>query len=224
MEIIENAHRPRAAEHHFRGHASVLAKRVFDLVSSICGSLILSPVLLVIAVLIKLDSHGPVFYRGVRVGLNGRLFRIFKFRTMTPDAERVGGTATSHRDPRVTRVGQWLRVSKFDELPQLLNVIGGEMSIVGPRPEVEEHTACYTDEEKIILSVKPGITDEASIRFYNLSELLDSDDPTQLFVEKYRSEKNRLRLQYAKHHSFAGDIRLIFRTFYRLIARGRSFA
>jgi lipopolysaccharide/colanic/teichoic acid biosynthesis glycosyltransferase len=220
MEIIENAQRARLAEHHARSHSSASAKRVFDLVSATCGLIVLSPLLLIIMVLIKLDSHGPVFYRGVRVGLYGRLFRIFKFRTMTPDAERVGGSATSRRDPRVTRVGRWLRVTKFDELPQLLNVIGGEMSIVGPRPEVEEHTADYTDEEKIILSVKPGITDEASIRFYNLSELLDSDDPTLMFVKKYRPEKNRLRMQYAKSHSLAGDIRLIFRTFYRLIARG----
>jgi lipopolysaccharide/colanic/teichoic acid biosynthesis glycosyltransferase len=220
MEIIENAGRARLAEGQSRRHSSAFAKRIFDLVAASCGLLLLAPLLLVIAILIKLDSRGPVFYRGVRVGLNGRLFRIFKFRTMTPDAERLGGTATSRRDPRVTRVGRWLRVTKFDEFPQLLNVISGEMSIVGPRPEVEEHTGCYTDEEKIILSAKPGITDEASIRFYNLSELLDSEDPTQLFVEKYRSEKNRLRVQYVKQQSFTGDLSLIFRTFYRLIARG----
>jgi lipopolysaccharide/colanic/teichoic acid biosynthesis glycosyltransferase len=218
MEIIENAG-TRAAKHHARSRPSAIAKRAFDVVSATGGLLVLSPLLLGVALLIKLDSPGPVFYRGVRVGLNGRLFRIFKFRTMRPDAELHGGTATSRRDPRITRIGRWLRLSKFDELPQLLNVISGEMSMVGPRPEVQEHTACYTEEEKIILSVKPGITDEASIRFYNLSELLDSEDPTQMFVEKYRSEKNRLRMVYVMQQSFARDLRLIFRTFYRLIAR-----
>jgi len=219
MEIIENAHRARLGERHARRQSSAFAKRAFDLVSATCGLLLLSPLMLIIAVLIKLNSPGPAFYRGVRVGLHGRLFRIFKFRTMRPDAERVGGTATSRRDPRVTPIGQWLRVAKLDELPQLLNVILGEMSIVGPRPEVEEHTACYTEEEKIILSVKPGITDEASIRFYNLSELLDSEEPTQLFVAKYRPEKNKLRMQYVREQSFVGDLRLIFRTFFRLVVR-----
>jgi lipopolysaccharide/colanic/teichoic acid biosynthesis glycosyltransferase len=200
------------------GQADRFAKRVFDFVFSGLGLVLLSPLFVVVAFLIKIDSHGPIFYRGVRIGRGSRPFRIFKFRTMVENAES-GGTATAHRDPRITRTGHWLRHWKLDELPQLLNVLGGEMSIVGPRPEVEEHTSCYTDAEQVILSVKPGITDEASIRFRHLGELLDSDDPNRVFIEKYRAEKNRLRVLYVQKRSFLGDLRLIFRTLYCVLVR-----
>lgn len=181
--------------------------------------ILLAPFLLAIAALIKCTSRGPVFYRGVRIGLHGKPFRMFKFRTMVPNAESLGGTATAHNDPRVTGVGHWLRKWKLDELPQLLNVLRGEMSIVGPRPEVKEHVACYDQEEQLILSVKPGITDEASIRFRNLSELLDTDDPNAVFIQKYRAEKNRLRLRYVQQQSFFGDLRLVFRSIFRVVVR-----
>jgi lipopolysaccharide/colanic/teichoic acid biosynthesis glycosyltransferase len=194
-------------------------KRAFDLLFAALGLVLLAPIFFVIALLIKLDSRGAVFYRGERVGQHGRPFRIFKFRTMRPDAEVVGGTSTGHNDPRVTRVGRWLRAYKLDELPQLLNVLRGEMSIVGPRPEVEEHTSAYTEEEKIILSVLPGITDYASMRFINLSELIGSDDPHRVFLERYRSEKNRLRVAYVRQRSFLGDLGIILRTFGKLLVR-----
>ena len=194
-------------------------KRVFDFLSAAFGLVLLLPLFLPIALLIKLDSRGPVFYRGVRIGLRGRPFRIFKFRTMRPDAERVGSTATAHGDPRMTRVGHWLRPAKLDELPQLLNVLRGEMSIVGPRPEVEEHTSAYTREEQIVLSVRPGITDLASIRFYNLNALLGSEDANRVFIEQYRAEKNRLRIAYVRQQSFLGDLAIILRTFGRLLVR-----
>ncbi len=194
-------------------------KRCLDVICAVVGSILLSPFFVLVAIWIKLDSDGPVFYRGVRIGLQGSPFRIFKFRTMVENAES-GGTATAYRDPRITRSGQWLRRWKLDELPQLLNVLRGEMSIVGPRPEVEEHTCCYTGAEQIILSVKPGITDEASIRFRHLGELLDSDDPNRVFIERYRAEKNRLRVLYVQQKSFLGDLRLIFRTLYRVMMRG----
>lgn len=202
------------------GQSEQLAKRAFDMIFSVLGLVLLWPFFLVAGVLVKIDSRGPIFYQGVRIGRNGRPFRIFKFRTMIEDAESKGGTATARRDPRITRVGRWLRRWKLDEFPQLLNVLRGEMSIVGPRPEVEEHTSCYTEEEQIILSVKPGITDEASIRFRNLGELLDSEDPNRVFIEKYRSEKNRLRVLYVQRSSFVGDLRLILRTVYRIFVRG----
>jgi lipopolysaccharide/colanic/teichoic acid biosynthesis glycosyltransferase len=192
-------------------------KRFFDLIAAIVGLALLIPFFLVIAVLIKLSSTGPVFYRGVRIGLNGQPFRIFKFRTMRPDAELVGSTSTGHNDPRITRIGRWLRPAKLDELPQLINVLKGEMSLVGPRPEVLEHTSEYTKEEQVILSVRPGITDYASIRFYNLNELVGSEDPRRTFVENYRPEKNRLRVYYVKNQSFCGDIKLIFRTVLRVV-------
>ena len=194
-------------------------KRVFDLFSAALGLFLLVPLFLAIAVCIKLNSRGPVFYRGVRIGRHGRPFRIFKFRTMQPDAERVGSTSTGQNDPRITRVGRRLRPWKLDELPQLLNVLTGEMSIVGPRPEVEEHTSAYTAEEKIILSVLPGITDYASIRFFNLNELVGSEDPRRVFIEKYRAEKNSLRVAYVRNQSLWTDIRIIFLTFARIMTK-----
>jgi len=194
-------------------------KRAFDLFFGALGLVVLTPIFIGIAVLIKLDSFGPIFYRGVRVGQHGRLFRIFKFRTMRPDAELVGSTSTGKNDPRVTRVGRWLRPLKLDELPQLLNVVRGEMSIVGPRPEVEEHTSAYTEEEKVILSVLPGITDYASIRFFDLNDLVGSEDPRRVFIEKYRAEKNTLRVAYVRNQSFWTDFRIIFLTFARIVSR-----
>lgn len=194
-------------------------KRAFDLISAVLGLVLLAPIFLVIAVCITLDSRGPVFYRGVRIGVYGRPFRIFKFRTMRPDAENLGSTSTGQNDPRVTRVGRWLRPRKLDELPQLLNVLRGEMSIVGPRPEVEEHTSAYTEEEKIILSVPPGITDYASIRFFNLNELVGSEDPRRVFIEKYRAEKNGLRVAYVRNQSLWTDFGIICSTLARFVRR-----
>jgi lipopolysaccharide/colanic/teichoic acid biosynthesis glycosyltransferase len=199
--------------------ALAVMKRSFDLIAAGTGLLLLAPVFVLIAAMIKLTSRGPVFYRGVRIGLNGRPFCIFKFRSMIPDAELKGSTATARNDPRITRIGRWLRKWKLDELPQLLNVMRGEMSIVGPRPEVEEHVACYNAYERIILSVKPGITDEASIHFRNLGDLLDSDDPNTLFIQKYRDEKNRLRVRYVQTQTFLGDLRLVFRSIFRVVVR-----
>lgn len=196
-----------------------MIKRLFDLVAATAGLLVLWPVLLLIAILIKLDSRGPVFYRGVRTGLNGKPFRIFKFRTMIPNAELVGSTATARKDPRITRVGAFLRRYKLDEFPQLFNVLSGEMSFVGPRPEVEEHTSVYTEEEKAILSVKPGITDFASIHFRNLGELLGDEDANAVFIAKYRDEKNRLRLEYVRKQSFFVDMKIIFETLFRVFVR-----
>ena len=143
--------------------ASDLLKRAFDLVVAAVGLIVTGPLFAVIAVIITLDSPGPVFYRGERVGRGGRTFRIFKFRTMVHNAEALGGPSTADDDPRITRVGRWLRRHKVDELPQLLNVLTGEMSIVGPRPEVSQYAALLSAEERAILSVRPGMTDWASI-------------------------------------------------------------
>ena len=194
-------------------------KRCFDVICATFGLLLLAPPFLVVAICIKLDSSGPVFYRGVRIGLHGKPFRIFKFRTMRRDAELVGSTSTAHNDSRITSVGRLLRPAKLDEVPQLINVLKGEMSLVGPRPEVEEHTAAYIGEEQTILSVLPGITDYASIRFHNLNELVGSEDPHRVFIEKYRAEKNRLRVLYVRTRSFSTDLKLIFRTFACILVR-----
>jgi lipopolysaccharide/colanic/teichoic acid biosynthesis glycosyltransferase len=192
------------------------SKRVFDLALGSIGLVCASPVMLLIAVAIKLDSHGPVIYRGVRIGKGARPFFMYKFRTMVVGADRMG-TATAHRDPRITRLGALLRRVKLDEFPQIINVLKGEMSLVGPRPEVEEHIVVYHEEERLILAVTPGITDYSSIRFANLSELLGSENPNRVFIEKYRAEKNRLRLEYVRRRSFWTDLKILFGTARRLL-------
>jgi lipopolysaccharide/colanic/teichoic acid biosynthesis glycosyltransferase len=193
-------------------------KRFVDLSFSALGLLLISPLLLLIALVIKLDSRGPVFYRGVRVGRHGSTFRIWKFRSMLVDSEGLGGT-TGMDDPRVTQIGRFLREYKLDELPQLMNVLTGDMSLVGPRPELEEHTRAYEGEEKLILSVRPGITDYASVRFRDLSELVGAEDPHRVFIEKVRPEKNRLRLAYVKQQSLLEDMKILYQTLACVILR-----
>src|SRR5271154_633577 len=200
------------------GRSGEFAKRALDLIASSVGLALLSPVLLAVALLIKLDSKGPVFYRSVRIGQYGKPFSMWKFRTMRADAESLGIT-TGKDDPRVTRIGKFLRKTKIDELPQLFNVLAGTMSLVGPRPEFEEHTSAYAGEESLILSVRPGITDYASVHFYNQAELVGSEDPHRVFIEKVRNEKNRLRVEYVKRQSFWEDLRILFQTIARLTVR-----
>lgn len=188
-------------------------KRFFDILCSLAGILILSPVLISIAVKIMMEDGRPVFYRGERVGLDGRIFRIFKFRTMVPDAEKVGGPSTSGDDPRITETGILLRKFKLDELPQLINVLIGDMSIVGPRPEVKRYTDLYTAEEKAILSVRPGITDWASI--WNSDEgaiLAGAKDPDKAYEELIRPTKLKMQLRYIRQRSFLTDLKIIFLT------------
>jgi lipopolysaccharide/colanic/teichoic acid biosynthesis glycosyltransferase len=188
-------------------------KRLFDLVSAGVGLLVLAPVLAAVALAIKMESRGPVFYRGQRAGRHEKPFRIFKFRTMVVNADKIGGPSSSADDPRITRVGGFLRRFKLDELPQLLNVLRGEMSLVGPRPEVVQEVLLYTEEEKRLLEVRPGITDWASIRFRNEGEILrGSADPHQAYREKIRPEKIRLGLEYVERHSFWMDCRIIVST------------
>lgn len=195
-----------------------LLKRTFDIIASLGGLILLIPVILVIALLIKSENKGPVFYRGVRVGRHGKHFRIFKFRTMVVDAEKIGGPSTSDDDPRVTKIGQLLRKYKIDELAQLINVLKGEMSFVGPRPEVPTEIETYNKEEKRILLVKPGITDWASLTYHNEGEILKgSPDPHKNYREKIRPGKLKLALKYVDEKSFSTDIKIIFETFATLI-------
>ena len=192
---------------------SAILKRLFDLAASVIGLTLLLPVLAVLALAVKLDSPGPVFYRGLRAGRFGKAFRIFKYRTMVVDAHKLGGPSSSADDPRITRMGGLLRRYKFDELPQLLNVLKGEMSLVGPRPEVVEEVLLYTAEEKGLLEVRPGITDWASIRFRNEGEILrGSSDPHAAYREKIRPEKIRLGLEYVRRRSFMTDFKIILKT------------
>ncbi|MBI2820295.1 MAG: sugar transferase [Acidobacteria bacterium] len=187
-----------------------MIKRVFDLAASSAGLIVFSPVSLIFAALIKLEDGGPVFYRGVRVGRNGRPFRIFKFRTMVRDAETVGGSSTSGDDSRITRVGRFLRRYKLDELPQLLNVLWGDMSMVGPRPQVPWAVAGYSETERELLKLRPGITDYASLRFHNEGEILrGTPDPDATYMEKIHPEKMRLALRYAREQSFLLDCKIL---------------
>jgi lipopolysaccharide/colanic/teichoic acid biosynthesis glycosyltransferase len=202
-----------------------MLKRAVDLAGGLVGLTLLSPVLLTIAVLIKIGSPGPVFYRGVRVGLRGRPFRIFKFRTMVADAERRGGPSASDDDPRITRIGALLRKYKLDELPQLLNVVHGKMSLVGPRPEVQHYVDMYTEEEKTILSVRPGVTDWATL--WNPDEgavLAGSPDPEQTYLEKIRPQKLRWQLEYVRRRSFLVDLRILAQTLSTIVLRRRPRA
>jgi len=199
-----------------------MIKRAFDFLISLLGILVLSPVLSILALLVELSSPGPAFYRGVRVGLHGKPFRILKFRTMVVDAERIGGSSTPEDDPRITTVGRFLRKYKLDELPQLINVFKGDMSFVGPRPQVPWAVELYTEEEKALLSVRPGITDYASIRFSKEADILrGSGDPDREYLEKIAPEKIRLGLEYVRNHSLLVDIKIILATFWALM-RGNS--
>ena len=188
-------------------------KRIFDLVFSIAGLILLSPVFLIISLLIKLDSKGPVFYKQLRVGKNNSDFRLLKFRTMRTDSDKSGLLTVGGRDPRITGAGYYLRKFKIDELPQLLNVAAGEMSFVGPRPEVRRYVDLYDDEQRKVLNVLPGITDVASIKYRNENELLEkSEDPESYYIDNIMPDKLKLNLDYIEQRSFTNDLKVIFKT------------
>lgn len=189
-----------------------MLKRTIDIVVSALGLLVVAPLFAAIAVWIKLDSSGPVFYLGLRTGQGGKPFRIFKFRSMTINAERTGGTTTGKDDLRITAAGRVLRKYKLDELPQLINILRGEMSLVGPRPEVAEYTDHYTDEEQLILTVRPGITDLSSLEFHDLQEVVGDRDPDKVFRDHVLPRKNALRLKYVREQSLLEDLRILLCT------------
>lgn len=189
-------------------------KRIFDIGASSCGLLVVLPLFVVLAVWIKLDSRGPVFYRQTRVGRHNKDFRLFKFRSMRVGSDKQGLITVGGHDPRITRSGYFIRKYKLDELPQLINVFLGDMSLVGPRPEVRKYVDMYTPEQMHVLDVRPGITDMASIRYRNENELLERvDDPDRYYTEVIMQDKLRLNLEYVSQHSLWFDIKLIFQTF-----------
>lgn len=196
-----------------------MIKRIFDIAAGIGGLILLLPIFVIIGILIKLDSPGAVFYRGIRAGRYGRPFRIFKFRTMVQDAEKLGGGTTALGDPRITKIGVFLRRHKIDELPQLLNVIKGEMSIVGPRPELLQYTQNYTRAEKCILDVRPGITDLSSIEFISLDERVGHEDADRIFEEDVLLTKNRLRVKYVQEQSVLLDMKIILKTILKILSK-----
>ena len=189
-------------------------KRLFDVIASGFGLIVLSPLFLILAIWIKCDSKGPVFYRQVRVGRNNKEFRIFKFRSMRVGADKGSLVTIGGHDPRVTRSGYFIRKFKFDELPQLINVFLGDMSLVGPRPEVRHYVDYWTPEQMHVLDVRPGITDPASIKFRNENELMEkAEDPEKYYIGVIMQEKIKLYLEYVNNNSFFYDLGLIFKTF-----------
>ncbi|WP_292706249.1 MULTISPECIES: sugar transferase [unclassified Nostoc] len=195
-----------------------MAKRIFDLLFALIGIFIMSPLFFTIAIWIKLDSPGNVLFRQIRIGRFGREFSIYKFRTMVADAESRGKQITVAKDTRITRSGQFLRKYKLDELPQLFNVVKGEMSLVGPRPEVPKYVAYYTAEQRRVLDVLPGITDPASIKFRNESELLkDTANPEYIYINEIMPQKLELNMQYLGQDNLGFTLLIILKTLQKVI-------
>ena len=190
-----------------------LAKRLFDILGSSIGLLILSPILILIVILIKTTSQGEVLFKQVRVGINQKNFKILKFRTMVLDAEKKGKQITVGNDSRITKVGSFLRKYKIDELPQLINVLKGDMSLVGPRPEVPQYVELYTEEQKKVFSVRPGITDLASLRYRNENDILGKvDNPEEYYINIIMQDKLKLNMDYIKKNNVFFDIYIIINT------------
>lgn len=194
-----------------------MIKRLFDIISSLIVLVLLSPVFIVVAILIMIDSRGGVFYKQQRIGKGQVPFGLYKFRTMRPNSDGVKITV-GDRDPRVTDIGYFLRKYKLDELPQLINIVRGEMSVIGPRPEVSNYVDLYTDEQLRVLSVKPGLSDLATLEYVNESEILaESDDPEKTYVEEIMPKKLALNIKYIDNQSFILDLKIIFTTFSKII-------
>lgn len=195
-----------------------VVKRIFDFVCSTLGLIILSPVLIVIAIRIKTGSDGPVFFKQIRVGENNKEFEILKFRTMVVDAEKLGRQITVGNDSRITKIGAFLRKYKLDELPQLINVFKGDMSLVGPRPEVPRYVKLYNEEQRNVLKVKPGITDLASIRYRDENELLgEAENPDEFYINTIMPDKLALNLEYINNNNVFIDIYIILKTIIKCI-------
>lgn len=198
----------------------LFVKRLFDFCCALVGLALVCPLFLVLAVWIKLDSSGPVFFRQQRIGKGGRVFYMFKFRTMVVDAERLGKQITVANDRRITRCGAFLRAYKLDELPQLINVLKGEMSLVGPRPEVPAYVKLYDERQRQVFTVPPGLTDEASIKYRNENQLLQAaQDAERTYIEEIMPDKLRINLHYLESASLAKDLGIIVKTLYAVVKR-----
>jgi len=198
-------------------------KRFADIVFSGVALVALSPIMAVVALLVKLESPGDVVYKGLRSGLGGTPFNILKFRTMVADAESKGGFSTAYNDPRLTKLGRFLRRFKIDEFPQFYNVLRGDMSLVGPRPQVPAYTEKYIGEEKCILSVRPGITDFSSVHFSNLDKILGDENVDAKYLREIEPVKNKLRIKYVKELSFCTDLTLVLWTVLALLGVKRRW-
>lgn len=200
--------RPQAG---YCGFYNRIIKRIVDFILSLVAAVVVTPIVFVIGIFIAIEDGFPVLYTPLRGGYRGKAFRIFKLRTMYKDADKMGGT-TALNDPRITRMGKALRKLKLDELPQVYNVLLGSMSFIGPRPELLRYTEAYKDEEKIILEVRPGITDFSSIEFISLDEIVGAENADEMYEKYVLEKKNKLRIRYAKEVSFGTDVSLFFKT------------
>lgn len=196
-----------------------MLKRLFDIICSFTGLLLLSPLFLLISIWILLDSRGGIFYRQVRVGRYGHDFGLLKFRSMRPGSDKKGLLTVGGRDNRITRSGYFLRKYKLDELPQLINVLAGDMSLVGPRPEVRKYVDLYSEEQKKVLQARPGITDYASIEYARENDLLaQSNDPEKTYIEEIMPAKLELNMKYISEQGLATDLKIIFKTFGKILS------
>lgn len=219
-DLPENMQKDSVAEYYNilkKKKASLVVKRIFDFIVSVVMLVILSPILLILAVLIKIDSKGPVFYRQERVTMGNKTFRIFKFRTMVQNADKIGSLVTVGQDPRITRVGRKIRKCRLDELPQLLNIAAGQMSFVGTRPEVRKYVDGYTEEMMATLLLPAGVTSLASITFKDEDEIMEEhtakgESADDAYMRHVLPEKMKYNLEYLKSFSFFGDIKLMFKT------------
>lgn len=201
----------------YKGIYNRFFKRLLDLVFAFVFLLILIPFYLIISIFIIIESGMPVLYKAERGGYKGKTFKIYKFRTMVKDADKIGGGTTALNDSRITKVGKFLRKTKLDEIAQLINIIKGDMSFVGPRPELIQYTSQYEDDEKLIFKVRPGITDYSSIKFINLDEMVGNQNADEYYEKYILKEKNQLRIKYACEVSVKTDLKLFFYTVYRVI-------
>lgn len=207
----------------YTGFYNLYGKRALDI--AVAGSVVMLtwPLYVIIGAAIAAEDGFPVFYRAERGGYKGKPFKICKFRTMVKNADQIGGGTTARHDPRITRVGDFLRKTKLDEIPQFLQVLTGQMSVIGPRPELLQYTNQYNEEEQIIFEVRPGITDYSSLKFINLDEIVGSEDADQVYEQKVLHEKNRLRMQYAREVSFKTDCRIFAITIIKVVKKGGDY-
>lgn len=210
-------------KHAYQSIYNIYIKRVLDILISGMILLVIWPLFLLISIAIVLESGFPVFYRAERGGYQEKPFRICKFRSMVKNADQIGGGTTALHDSRITKVGNILRKTKMDEIPQLLQVFTGDMSLIGPRPELLQYTQQYTGEEKLILQVRPGITDYSSIEFINLDEIVGGENADEMYEKYVLKKKNQLRIQYAKTVSFHTDVMLFLKTAYLVLQKAYGF-
>ncbi len=197
-----------------------MIKRIFDIIVSFFALFILLPIFVVLGIAIAIESKGGIFYKQKRVGKNGKEFKLFKFRSMYADADKKGLLTVGGRDSRITKVGYFIRKYKLDELPQLINVLKGDMSIVGPRPEVKKYTDLYSEEQKKVLSARPGITDPASLKYRNENDLLaKAENPEKYYIEKIMPEKIKISIDYINKRNFFADLKVIFNTVFSVFLK-----